>query len=438
MFSTEVNIESFSQRASLRWKKSGMEVADKDVNSLDKKRLHSMIMTANPKNFLMVYNTSSTDPTKASNQEDLKEISLQLSILKKKHDLNRDSNCQHDENIAKLKKTLQSYQKEQEKALNTIEKLKKEVNRLEESMQGIKDKQDNALSATKIYNHIIERLKINKLKLEEKKELIIKSINSNTKLFTEELEICRKQKESKIKTKRALDALENFIGKETKDKVDMVEEIEKDVRRKQENSDKREERYKRQIEIAETAANEDREMRATQMREEVIVHKFWYFYMKKKLEDDMQKYEYIEKAFEKVRKNCSINSTSEMVTKVLTTEIAFNELKRIVENSNLNIINTQEKIQDIEKSLENIQKNNLKIDNKNILSDKLVEALKTAAEDKNKLLTLKYIHEKISLWSIKALKKFDCEEFSGNLTSRILLLKSKLSEVLKAIKIQVI
>ena len=172
MFPTEVDIESFSQQATQRWKRANLSLTDRSIAKSDTKKLHSLISTSNPKNFLNINTSTADDSVKVSNHEDLKEISLQLSILKKKHDLNRDSNRDsnvlHDTNIVKLKKQLESFKQEEDKTLNRLESLKREVARLEDSIQEILLKQENANSATKIYNHILERMKINKMKMKIK------------------------------------------------------------------------------------------------------------------------------------------------------------------------------------------------------------------------------------------------------------------------------
>ena len=434
MLPTEVDIESLSKKATFRWKRSSLASTDRSISKTENKRLHSMIVKTDPKNFLSVSLTTADDSIKVSKHEDLKEISLQLSILKKKHDLNRDSNFLHDTVINRLKKQLDSFQQEEDKTLSKIDTLKAEANRLEDSIKEITQKQEDSLAATKIYNHIIERMKITKQKLDLQNEKIIKSVKGNKKMLLEEVEICRKKKEVKIKTKKALDLLEDFIEQETKERQERLEVIEKDVKRKQEFNQKREERFRRQLEIAETAANEDREMRATQMRESVMMHKFWYLYMKKRLEYDMEKLNPIEKAFEKVRKNSSINDASEMVTKFLTTEIAYNELKRIVDDSNLNISKTHQRIAEIEENLEKAENLKPQSELKDALQKDIINKLKTVSDDKNNLMKFKQIHEKITNWSWKMLRRLGNNEKSQNLIENLKLIKNSVSEVQKRIK----
>ena len=424
MFQTEVDIEGLSKNATVRWKKQAFNETDKNITKSDVKRLHSLISTSDPKHFLSVTVASANDSVKISNHEDLKEISLQLSILRKKYDGHRDSNYFHDSHISNLKKQLNTFRQDEDKTISRIETLKSNISGLEEQIAEIMKKQEDALEATKIYNHIIERMRVKKQKLDIQNEAIIHSVKMNKKLLTEEIAVCRKRRDSKIKTKKALDVLEDFIEKETKDKQERLVVIESDVKKKQESTQKREERFKRQLEIAESAANEDREMRATQMREGVMMHQFWYLYMKKRLDFDMEKLSPIEKAFETVRKKSNVNNASEMVIKFLSIEIEYNELRRIVGDSNQNIVNTQSKILEIEKALEKAEKLKPQSEYKDSLRNDAVNKLKLVSDTKDKLIKIKQVHEKVTSWLSKIIKKFGAKSNEKGLTANLEVLKN--------------
>ena len=165
MFPTEVDLESLSKNATVRWKKNISIGTERDIGKSNAKRLHSMILTSDPRNFLSLSMNAPDESAKLSNHEDLKEVSLQLSILRKKHDLNKDSNFFHDNHIGKLKKQMKSFQVEEETAVLKFKELKEKVMSLEERIEKIGKKQEDALSAKKIYDHIIERMKVKQLQL---------------------------------------------------------------------------------------------------------------------------------------------------------------------------------------------------------------------------------------------------------------------------------
>ena len=233
-----------------------------------------MISTNNPSRFINISLNQTDDSVKVSKHEDLKEISLQLNILRKKHDLNKDSNLHHDNNISRLKKKLENIDQEEKKTNTKINELKDTVERLENETKNITGKQEDALSATNAYKHILERMKISHMKLDIKNEEMNQNTKINNKILIEEIDFTRKNKESKIKTKNGLNLLKSFVEQETKEKYEKLRALDTDVKQKQDNNKKREERFKRQLDIAEAAANEDRDMRDTQMREKLMINRF--------------------------------------------------------------------------------------------------------------------------------------------------------------------
>jgi hypothetical protein len=56
-------------------------------------------------------------------------------------------------------------------------------------------------------------------------------------------------------------------------------------------------RVKRQSEIAEAAANENKDMNEIELRANFMVQKLWCAFLKKKMEREMNKFHNLEKAF---------------------------------------------------------------------------------------------------------------------------------------------
>lgn len=438
MFQTAIDIESLSKHATARWKRKSVSSADPSLSTSDTKRLHSLILSSKPENFLNLPSSTKNPSSKVSKNEDLPELAAELSSLRKKHDLNRGSNFYHEKNLSNLQKDFENFKLEELKAKSHLSKLKSQVETLENSIQDTIKKQEDALETRKVYNHIIERMKVHKLRQEIKGEDYKSVLKTNIRVLEEELEYKRKSKETKNKTKKAFELLENYIEAEIRDKEVNLEFVESDVKKKLEISSKREERFKRQIDIAETAANEDRELSATQMREDVILMKFFYTLIGKKLDYDMKKQSYIEEAFENVRKKSSINNAEEMVTKVLTSEIAYGELKRLVENFNNNIQHTQLKIEEIEKKLKKTEEIKTQSGVKENLLKQISEKTKLVLTSQQKLIRLKSIQQKIFFWSGKILEKLGVEKTGTNITENLQEIRKNirnLSNVPKTVKI---
>ena len=434
MFKTEVDISMLSPRATVRWKRESIYDNDKEIPKADHRRISSMISTNNPSRFINISLNQTDDSVKVSKHEDLKEISLQLNILRKKHDLNKDSNLHHDNKISRLKKKLENIDQEEKKTNTKINELKDTVERLENETKNITGKQEDALSATNAYKHILERMKISHMKLDIKNEEMNQNTKINNKILIEEIDFTRKNKESKIKTKNGLNLLKSFVEQETKEKYEKLRALDTDVKQKQDNNKKREERFKRQLDIAEAAANEDRDMRDTQMREKLMINRFWYTYQGKKLQKDMEKFASTEEAFQKVRKIAGINDASEMVTKCLTSEVAYFDLIKTVDDSTTRIEEIQEKIKEIESKIANSEKFKTQSNMIEIFRKDVIEKIQIISNDKQKLIKIKGIYEKIKRWTERNLKKFGAAQYKDNLLANLEEIKNKAIKSIKILK----
>jgi len=99
----------------------------------------------------------------------------------------------------------------------------------------------------------------------------------------------RKTKEEKLQSKAIFDSLMNNIGKEQRDRQDRITELQKCIKNKEESVNRRIERQKRNTEIAEAAANENKDMTELKMRETLYLNKLWNTFMRKKMEKEMAK-----------------------------------------------------------------------------------------------------------------------------------------------------
>ena len=79
-------------------------------------------------------------------------------------------------------------------------------------------------------------------------------------------------------------------------------------------------RVQRQSEIAEAAANENKDQNEVKLRENFMVQKMWSQYYKMKMNKEMNRSSVIEGAFQRIRSQTAITDVQEIVTKYLTRE----------------------------------------------------------------------------------------------------------------------
>ena len=91
------------------------------------------------------------------------------------------------------------------------------------------------------------------------------------------------------------------IELEQKDRQERIFELQKCIRNKEESVQRRIERQRRNAEIAEAAANENKDSSELKMRENLYVQKLWNTFMRKKMAKEMEGSKMIDEAFKTIK-----------------------------------------------------------------------------------------------------------------------------------------
>jgi len=113
------------------------------------------------------------------------------------------------------------------------------------------------------------------------------------------------------------------IEKEQKDRQDRIIELQKCIKNKEESVQRRIERQKRNQDIAEAAANENKDASELKMRESLYIQKLWNTFMRKKMDKEMKKSAKIDEAFKTIKTTTGVTDVAEMVSKFLQREIYY-------------------------------------------------------------------------------------------------------------------
>ena len=116
------------------------------------------------------------------------------------------------------------------------------------------------------------------------------------------------------------------IEHEQKKRDERIIGLQNSIKNKEEALQKRVDRVKKQQEIAEAAANENRDQGEIRARADFQVQKLWSQFLKKKMENEMEKYRALEEAFQKIRTSTGNGDVQEMVHKFLTREQTYAQL----------------------------------------------------------------------------------------------------------------
>ena len=102
--------------------------------------------------------------------------------------------------------------------------------------------------------------------------------------------------------------------------------MQKCIRNKEESVQKRIERQRRNQEIAEAAANENKDSSELKMRENLFIQKLWNSFMRKKMEKEMRNSAQIDEAFKAIKTATGVTDVQDLVKKFLTREQTYSSL----------------------------------------------------------------------------------------------------------------
>lgn len=155
------------------------------------------------------------------------------------------------------------------------------------------------------------------------------------------------------------------IDHEQKKRQERIISLQLSIKNKEEALQRRMDRVKRQSEIAELAANENKDQNEIHARQNFMVQKLYCAFLKSKMELEMKKYFDVESSFQKI-KTCTGNSdVQEIVHKFLTREQTYATLLTAVSEA-------EKKMEDNKNDYEqkSDELNNLKINLENKKDEK--------------------------------------------------------------------
>ena len=147
------------------------------------------------------------------------------------------------------------------------------------------------------YQHMLKRMKKDLIALQLVSNDLTESLHSKEQIYKEEYNKQRIAKEHKLQSKYRLDNLMENIEHEQKKRQERIISLTTSIKNKEEALQKRMDRVKRQSEIAEAAANENKDMNEIELRANFMVQKLWCSFLKKKMEKEMNKFHNLEEAF---------------------------------------------------------------------------------------------------------------------------------------------
>ena len=354
----------------------------------------------------------------APEEEETKEISEQLSIIRKKHDRVKEDNFKKRGILEKLKKdyemalALSQSEETSEKLLNSC------LENIQKQLEDTRKQQNGESNDTNTYLYMLERMKKDKIAMDIKANSVQIALKSSKQLLSAETEKFRKVRETHFQSRLILRELQKSFVSQRKLKDDKVSQLERNIKSRQEAASRREFRQKKQIEIAEAASKDDKDSHEVKLRECLLLNKIWQNYLNKKLEKEQHQAIKVEKAFKKIKIATGLNDINDICERYLTREQNYATLISAVNES--------------EKKLEVLKSNNEKargvlqkmqledVDHRTMYNEmdkydnKLLSSIKEYSGIKEKIYASSKIYDQIINWCGKITNLLGIDELDDS------------------------
>ena len=240
------------------------------------------------------------------------------------------------------------------------------------------------------------------------------SLKSKQQILEIENQKSQRTKEERLQSKSTFDSLMRNIELEQKERKKRIEELQECIKNKEESVQRRIERQKRNQDIAEAAANENKDSSELKMRESLYIQRLWNAFMRKKMEKEMKESSVIDDAFKAIKTATGVTDVQEMVRKFLTREQTYSQLL-------MNVSESERSIDKLKKDNEELRArlHELKIDagengsGNGMTDEEIVELNQTLSNVQKdysllqeKFKKINIVNDQVSSWSKKVYSKF--------------------------------
>lgn len=255
-----------------------------------------------------------------------KEASTQVKLLKKTFNTMYQRFNSYDRTLAVLKSEAIRVNALKAVGENDLEHLKKRIEELEKEENNMLAKIRDEHNNNAMYKHMRERFRQTLMHLEVKNQYLQDQIRLRDFLLESMHRKKIKTLENKFTKVTAFKQLQKTVVLDIKDRTQDINLLKEDIEAREKIHELRKTRLKKYEEIAETAANEERDLRNNNMREAVLVSVLWAKFLEYKLTYEKNRYASIENAFQQIKGATLLDDINEILTRFLTKEERFVEL----------------------------------------------------------------------------------------------------------------
>ncbi|CAI2364458.1 unnamed protein product [Moneuplotes crassus] len=353
--------------------------------------------------------------------EEKKEVSSTLAGLRKTYDSYHKKVLQREQELALLKKQIEQVNQEELYAEGDAISMNEKLEELHIASSSVKKRHEVAQMDSKIYYHMLSRMKKDLIAMKIKTNELEISMQHKDSIYDKEYAKSKKSQEQKLQSKFKLKNLLENVDLEQSKIQERIKSLQISIKNKEDAVQRRMERVKRQQDIADTAANENRDSDEVKIRENFMAQKLWAVFLKRKMEKEMYNSSEVEDAFQTIRAATGMTDIHSIVQKFLTREQIYSQLLVNVAESERKIDSLKKENEELMNELNDlmIDKDGVKVEDKKQnpeieqLSTQISELSKEVEECKDRSQKVEIVTDQVYGWSQKVIQKM-IEQFNEN------------------------
>ena len=346
--------------------------------------------------------------------EEMKEVSFSLAELKKKHDVVKKQVVEKEKSLELIRKEIAQLGYQEGNAETIVYETTTRKQQIENAIKVTNKKTEEERMNSRIYDHMIYRLKKDLIAMDIKKKELETSLRTKLIMHEEHKESLRKSKEQRLQSKTIFDSLIVNVGSEQKERKQRIVNLTKSIDNKQDNVKRRAERIQRQREIAEAAANENKDADEKHMRTNYVLNKLWNAFIRKKMEKEMKDSAHIDDAFKAIKTATGVTDVQELVDKFLTREQTYSELLVAVADSESRIDKLRRdnevlrsRLNELKIGAEDLQSGSHESEEISLLRKEYEEIKREESVKKEKYFNVEIVQDLVDNWARKVIIKVD-------------------------------
>jgi hypothetical protein len=312
---------------------------------------------------------------------------------------------------------MQKVENNEKASVQKLQSSKKRLKNLENHLEKLKNDLEFAVIDSNNYQFVRQRMMENRVFLDIKANKLRNKLKTVNEVLKEQELLLIKVLKNNGKTCCNFKTLFEKVKDEETWKSLISQKLQKEVDKKEEMVDIREDMQKRRVEIIESVANEDKNQRNNFLREGLLLSRTWSKFLSAKLLKEKQKSSYVEKAHSRIRALTGFSDINQVVQKILTKEQGYSSLMNMIVESRKKCESYSQKNIELENEMHEITVNYKEPDTKiqHNLQMFIRKGLKISARNAEKIKKLKFAKNFVVLWVSNMIKKLTGSEADGNI-----------------------